>query len=96
MFHLTHHLICAIALLIGISATASRADGPVTISLENFGVGGHFRSGEITAARFLLQGQIDQPTPIEIVWELPDGNGDIAQISRRLVLDAGQPISTWL
>ena len=96
MFHLTHHLICAIALLIGISATASRADGPVTISLEHFGVGGHFRSGEMTAARFLLQGQIDQPTPIEIVWELPDGNGDIAQITRRLVLDAGQPVHTWL
>lgn len=96
MLHLTHHLICAIALLIGISATASRADGPVTISLEHFGVGGHFRTGDIVAARFLLQGQIDQPTPIEIVWELPDGNGDIAQITRRLVLDPGQPVSTWL
>ena len=96
LLHLIHPLICAIALVFGISATASRADGPVSISLEHFGVGGHFRTGDIVAARFLLQGQIDQPTPIEIAWEVPDGNGDIAQITRRLVLDPGQPVSTWL
>ena len=79
-----------------IASAPSRADGPVTISLEHFGVGGHFRSGDIIGARFLLQGQIDLPTPIEIAWELPDGNGDIAQVTRRLVLDPGQPVSTWL
>ncbi len=96
LLHLIHPLIYSLALVIGISANASKADGPVSISLEHFGVGGHFRTGDIVAARFLLQGQIDQPTPIEIAWEVPDGNGDIAQITRRLVLDPGQPVSTWL
>lgn len=96
LLHLIHPLIYAIALVFGISSTVSRADGPVSISLEHFGVGGHFRTGDIVAARFLLQGQIDQPTQIEIAWEVPDGNGDIAQITRRLVLDPEQPVRTWL
>lgn len=94
--HLIHPLICTVALAMGVASAPSSADGPVSISLEHFGVGDHFRSGDIVGARFLLQGQIDQPTPIEIAWELPDGNGDIAQITRRLVLDPGQPVSTWL
>ncbi|MDA1262739.1 MAG: hypothetical protein O3B75_07550 [Planctomycetota bacterium] len=96
LVHLTQTLIYAIVLAIGISASATRGDGPVSITLEHFGVGGHFRPGDIVAARFQLQGQIDQPTPIEIAWELPDGNGDISQITRQLVLDPGQPVSTWL
>jgi len=84
------------AISMAICSATSRADGPVTITLEHFGVGDHFRSGDIVAARFLLQGQLDQPTTIELSWELPDGNGDISLINRQLVLGPGQPISTWL
>lgn len=86
----------ALAFAIGMASGVVQAEGLVGITLDHFGVGDHFRSGEIVAARFVLTGQVDQPTPIEIAWDLPDGNGDIAQITRRLVLDPGQPVSTWL
>ncbi len=77
-------------------AAPTMADGPVSITLEHFGVGDHFRPGDVVGARFVLQGELEAPTPIEIAWELPDGNGDIAQITRQLVLDPGQPVTTWL
>lgn len=86
----------ALALSLAFVAGTSGADGPITITLETFGVGGHFRTGDIIGAQFVLQGQLDKPTPIEIAWELPDGNGDIAQVTRQLVIDPGLPTTTWL
>lgn len=96
VIHGAIRLSLSIVLPMAFCSATSRADGPVTITLEHFGVGDHFRSGDIVAARFRLQGQLDKPTTIELSWELPDGNGDISQINRQLVLDPGQPISTWL
>ncbi|MSR45300.1 MAG: hypothetical protein EXS15_08120 [Phycisphaerales bacterium] len=87
---------CALAIAFALVVGHARADGPVSITLDHFGVGDHFRSGDTVAARFVLRGELDSPTPIEIAWELPDGNGDIAQVTRRLVLDPGQPVTTWL
>ncbi len=83
------------ALLEFAACRASAAD-QVSISLEHFGVGDHFRTGDVVGARFALKGELDQPTPVEVAWEVPDGNGDIANITRRLVLDPGQPISVWM
>ncbi|MSR70299.1 MAG: hypothetical protein EXS17_08155 [Phycisphaerales bacterium] len=74
---------------------ASGAD-EVSIVLEHFGVGDHFRTGDVVGARFALKGELDAPTPVELAWEVPDGNGDIANITRRLVLDPGQTSSVWM
>lgn len=68
----------------------------IDIALEHFGVGDHARPGDIIGAEFSLKAEVDSSTPVEFVWELPDGNGDIAQISRMLVVNPGQTERVWM
>lgn len=86
----------AFTALLSFAACGASAADQVSISLEHFGVGDHFRTGDVVGARFALKGELDQPTHVEVAWEVPDGNGDIGNITRRLVLDPGQPISVWM
>ncbi len=86
----------AVAGSLTVGARNADAADEVSIALEHFGVGDHFRTGDVVGARFSLTGALDEPTPVEVAWEVPDGNGDIANITRRLVLDPGQPVSLWL
>ncbi len=83
------------ALSVCLSASA-QATEEVAITLEHFGVGDHFRTGETVGARFAIKGQLDEPTEVELAWELPDGSGDVAVVTRRFVLDPGQSTGVWL
>ncbi|MSR29729.1 MAG: hypothetical protein EXS03_09205 [Phycisphaerales bacterium] len=93
----TSHI--AIALLGSAVAVASanfaRAQS-VAITLEHFGVGDHVRPGDVIGIQLALTAELDAPTPVEVAWELPDGNGDIAQVTRRIVLSPGEPETVWL
>ncbi len=90
------HVIVAFTLLATLCTNSARGVDEVSIVLEHFGVGDHFRTGDVVGARFSLKGELKEPTAVELSWELPDGNGDIANVTRRLVLDPGQSASAWL
>lgn len=67
-----------------------------TIELDRFGVGSVFRPGEWVAARFRVSMRQGEPTPALLVWEVENADGDIAEHTRPLVLNPGQPTSRWL
>lgn len=80
-----------------IAATLSGvAAADVSIVLEQFGVGDHFRPGDPTAIKVLLRSDAATPLPVRIEWEIPDADGDLAISTRSLVLAPGQPASRWI
>ncbi len=83
----------ALLLLVLTSTAFSQSSG---ITLEHFGVGDHARPGDTIGIKLSVAANLDRPTPVEVVWELPDGNGDIAQVSRRIVLSPGELAPIWL
>lgn len=79
-----------------LTAIAATANAQVTITLDQFGVGGCFRSGDVVPILLSLQTATPEPVSVEIAWELPNNNGDVAQHSRVVVCDPGQPRRVWL
>jgi len=94
MLRQPHSLIAlAAAVLTALTATAP---GQVTITLDQFGAGGCFRSGDVVPILLSLQTATQEPVSVEVAWELPNNNGDVAQHSRVVVCDPGQPRRVWL
>ncbi|MGA1708582.1 MAG: hypothetical protein ACO4CI_07815, partial [Phycisphaerales bacterium] len=85
------------AAALGLAASlAGVATADVSIILEQFGVGDHFRPGDPTAIKVLLRSDATTPQPVRIEWEIPDADGDLAVSTRSLVLAPGQPASRWI
>jgi hypothetical protein len=85
------------AAALGLAASlAGVATADVSIVLEQFGVGDHFRPGDPTAIKVLLRSDATTPQPVRIEWEIPDADGDLAVSTRSLVLAPGQPASRWI
>lgn len=60
-----------------------------------FGIGGQCRAGSITAAAVTVYFVGTEPQRARVVWNVPDPDGDIANISRELTLNPGSnPV--WL
>ncbi|MFZ9692133.1 MAG: hypothetical protein ACO3EP_08820, partial [Phycisphaerales bacterium] len=78
------------------AALSGAAWADVSIVLEQFGVGDHFRPGDWTAIKVLLDSDRTTPTPVRIDWEIPDADGDLAVSTRSLVLAPGQSASRWI
>ncbi len=88
--------VSAILLVLMVSGRAF-AQADVEVALENFGVGGAYRPGDFAAIRLTLTSNLSEPHAVQVVWEVPEGTGDIAEITRAPVaLSPGQPISVWL
>jgi hypothetical protein len=87
-----------------ICASAAAAVGTVTapapaqdgIALEWFGAGGMWRPGDWVGARFAVRCEVDKSTPAQLVWEVRDGQGDIAEHERRIVVDPGSTTRAWM
>jgi hypothetical protein len=77
-------------------ALAPPARAQVTITLDQFGAGGCFRGGDVVPILLSLQTATQDPVSVEVAWELPNNNGDVAQHSRVVVCDPGQPRRVWL
>lgn len=75
-------------------AAAAAAQG--TISIDAFGVGGAWRPGDWVAARVALQCDVRDSTPAQLVWEMRDAQGDIAEHERRIVVDPGSVTRAWM
>ena len=80
----------------GLGQGPANADTEIEISLENMGIEGSFRPGSYVPVRVNLSNRMDAPTPIQIVFEVPNNDGDIEQYSRAAVLSPGQTTSKWL
>lgn len=67
-----------------------------TIALEWFGAGGMWRPGDWVGARFTVRCDVTESTPAQLVWEVRDGQGDIAEHERRIVVDPGSATRAWM
>ena len=76
--------------------TLGDANAEIQISLENMGIEGSFRPGTYVPIRLNISNRLDAPTPVQIVFEVPNNDGDIEQYSRAAVLSPGQPTLKWL
>ena len=64
------------------ASLAGAAAADVSIVLEQFGVGDHFRPGDWTAIKVLVRSDATTPIPVRLEWEIPDADGDLAVSSR--------------
>ncbi len=81
-----------LALVLGSEALAQSID----VKLLHFGVGDLARGGGPLAVQVQFTSNLDRPTEIEAVWEVPSADLDIAEHARRLVLNPGQAQRRWL
>ena len=81
---------------LGLAAVPVATAQSIELSIEHFGVGDHVRPGDLIGIRLSLGAAVETTTEVEVVWELPDGNGDLAHVSRNVVLSPGETERTWL
>lgn len=73
------------------------AHAQTTIELLEFGVGNAFRPGSSVGVRLRITSDLDEATPALIQWELENGDGDIAEFTRPVPLQArGGTTTLWL
>jgi hypothetical protein len=81
-------LVCASKLL---------AQADVDVALDVFGAGGAYRPGDFTGIRLTLTSNLREPHAVHVVWEVPEGLGDISEQTRAPVaLSPGQPVQVWM
>jgi len=88
-------VLAVVALVAAIFATPAPAQD-ILIELDRFGVGGTYRPGGWVAARFRVTQRGGEPQAVQLVWETPNADGDIAENTRSLVLNPGTPTVRWL
>src|SRR5262245_24867632 len=80
----------------GFAPAAPAQDGPpVTVGLDLFGAGGAYRPGDPVGIRVEMTSSLDEPTPVVVQWEIPNAEGDIAELSRSATLTPGVPTQVW-
>ncbi len=86
---------CALAALSGVlGSVAAAAD--IDVSVIHFGAGDVVRGGGPVAVQVEFRSALDKATEIEAAWEIPNADLDIAEYSRRIVLNPGQAQRRWL
>ncbi len=87
--------VAAVLVLLGWApATARAAD--VQVDLLSFGVGNAARPGDWIGIRLRLTSISTEVKTIEVVWELPNADGDTVGNSRTVNLSAGASVERWL
>lgn len=83
------------AALLGWGAAPASA-GDVTLELLSFGVGNAARPCDWVGIRVKLTSLSTEVKTVEVVWELPNADGDIVENSRTVNLSAGGSVERWL
>ncbi|MCA9285323.1 MAG: hypothetical protein KDA22_08925 [Phycisphaerales bacterium] len=91
----TFRRLVALALLL-LPAVGAAAQDDVVVELEQFGVGSTFRPGDLVGIRLRLTSGGDAARGVQLVWEVENADGDIAEHMRTLAVNPGQPASRWL
>ncbi len=82
---------------VALAVAASAQDGPpVDVQLDLFGAGSSYRPGDPVGIRLELTSSLDEPTPVVVQWEVPNAEGDIAELSRSATLTPGVPTLVWV
>ena len=68
----------------------------VQVEIEQFGIGNAYRPGEVTAIRLILTSAMAEPTACWVQWEVPNGEGDVAEYGRSITLSPGSRTPVWL
>lgn len=89
---------CAhLTLLILLLGAPVFAQSDVDVALDTFGAGGAYRPGDFTGIRLTLTSNLNEAHAVHVVWEVPEGLGDIAEVTRAPVaLQPGQPAQVWM
>jgi hypothetical protein len=75
------------------------ADDGVTSGVGSFGVGGIHRPGDDVGIRVTVraaEGGFGAATNVLLQWEMPNADGDIAEVRRVIALTQGGSTTTWL
>lgn len=88
-------LVGLVVALLGL-CTASARGADIDVKVIHFGSGDVLRAGGSTAVLVELRSALDAPVEVEAVWELPNADRDIAEYSRRFVLNPGQATRRWI
>ncbi|MCP3905905.1 MAG: hypothetical protein GY715_19955 [Planctomycetes bacterium] len=90
----------AALLAVLVSGAAVAQDGDVLVEMDQFGLGGEYRAGEITGLRAKLtalpESGLDEATAVWVQWEVSNADGDIAEYGRPVTLTKGRPRRVWL
>jgi len=88
-------LLCSSLAAVALAALpVSAAD--IDVTLLHFGVGDVARGGGPVAMQLQLRSSLPSPVELEVVWELPNADLDIAEHSRSFVLNPGQAQRRWI
>jgi len=69
----------------------------IDVSLLQFGVRSVYKPGEFVCIRLQLVSNFDENKTIQVVWEVPEGVGDIAEKTKSgIAIGTGQPIEVRL
>lgn len=92
-------LLLLLVALLGLAAPALAAPAlanDVKLELLTFGVGNAARPGEWIGIKVKLTSVATDVKTVEMVWELPNADGDIVENSRTVNLSAGASVERWI
>lgn len=92
---LTSLLVTLGVALLGLATPAATAQS-VAIDLLSFGAGDHMRAGDWTAIKVRLTANSTEAITAQIVWEVPNADGDPTEYVRTVTLAPGQALDKWL
>ncbi|MHC5027132.1 MAG: hypothetical protein ACYTGR_10280, partial [Planctomycetota bacterium] len=93
MIHLWKTIVVLTALLV---ASQANAQDEITIEARQFGVGGMYRPGSVTAIRLNLTSNLSEPTSVWVQVELPNADGDLAEYGRSIGMAPGDTRLLWI
>lgn len=81
---------------IAIGAVNPAHASDIDVKVRHFGVADLLRSGGPVGVQLELRSSLASPVEVEMAWELPNADGDIAEHVRRVVLNPGQATRRWI
>lgn len=88
-------VLVALLLLVGWAPSTARA-ADVQVELLSYGVGNAARPGDWIGIRLRLTSVATDVQTVEVVWELPNADGDTVGNSRTVNLSAGASVERWI
>jgi hypothetical protein len=86
--------------LLWIAAPAAAQEGELIVNVEEFGVGGVYRPGDLAGMRVRItvpqESDLDDATLAWVQWEVPNADGDIGEYGRSWTLTKGRTANIWL
>lgn len=79
-----------------LAATRMALGADIEVRVVHFGAADLFRGGGPVAVQAEFRSALDRPVELEVAWEIPNADLDIAEHTRSFVLNPGQAQRRWL